>query len=153
MYKTKYKLANSDVRNRKSQHFDKEKIFWIKAGKKINVYDEIQANTEGTSVRSVLEKYGCIDPIMRPPEDSFYGEFDKMMSLRDVYEQQDKATELWTQLAPGIREKFHNDPREFVKDGPAYFAQEIEKYKTAQAKATKEAAKTETKTAEGVDKK
>lgn len=135
MYPVKYKLANCKDRNRKQQFFDKENIFWTKAGKKRNVYDEIQANTEGTSVREVLEKYGCIDPIMRPPENSFYGDFIGMMSLREAYEQQDRAAELWAQLSPGFREKFHNDPREFITNGEKVFSEEIKKYKEEQKKA------------------
>ena len=58
-------MANETIPFRKygdttsgEQTFDKDKIFIIKFGQKINVYDMMQENNVDTDIYKIMQKYG-----------------------------------------------------------------------------------------------
>ena len=55
-----------------------------------------------------------------------YGEF-KELDLQDVENGHKRALEMWNTLPLSIREKFHNNPNEFIKDGETWLKSEVEK--------------------------
>lgn len=77
-------------RNRVQQDFDRTKITYVKCGKEINIYDEIQANRVDTEIIPTLRKYGNLKPL-EVDYKGMYGEFQKM-DLRDVFELKQKQT-------------------------------------------------------------
>lgn len=118
-------------RQREQQNFDKEKITLTKAGKTYNVYDMIQEARTDTEIYPTLEKYGCLDKIICDiPE--VYADLTKAMELRDIYEQQKKAEELWYNLPLEIRKDFDHDPKKFALDGVEYFRKKAEEQKAAE---------------------
>lgn len=110
-------------------HFDRKKIFIIRNGKKINQYDEIQANNIDTDIYKVIEKYhgdekAAIEA-MKSNIPVMYGEFEKM-DLKDLELRHKKNLEMWNELPLTIREQFHNNPNEFAKDGEKWLKEQIE---------------------------
>lgn len=123
---TKYNLSAQPKRYRKQSSYDPEKIFIHKAGKDINVYDMIQEASEDTDIYKTLEKYGTIDSMYKYDK-AVYGEFEELMSLTDVLEINRKANQLWEQLPAGVREQFHNNPEELIKNGETWLKNELAK--------------------------
>lgn len=117
MQKIKYRVPNDGQRHRISQSFDKEKIFVIRCGKKINVYDEIQANAVDTDLYKTLEKYGSIDSLMKHDKQEIQTDFEELNSLMDLHEHAQKADEMWKGLPAGVREIFKNDKMNFLQNG------------------------------------
>lgn len=113
------------------QKYDHRKIFVVQAGKKINVYDRIQANSVDTNIYDVLEKYNCQPTLMNAEKfckteiPSFYGDFKKMTELRDLHEQQIQAQNLWDQLPHDIRKEFNHDKLEFIERGQNWLENKI----------------------------
>lgn len=130
-----------DRRERKCQHFDKEKITLKKAGKEFNVYDKIQENSEDTEIYEVLEKYGCIDKIILNKTD-VYADFTNFKDLRGLKEQQIAANNMFYSLPLEVRQKFNNDKNIFVKDGEKWLKEEIAAEKAKLEKLTKPAVET-----------
>lgn len=126
----------TDERQRKQQHFDREKIFVVKYGKKINQYDEIQAARADTEIYPTLEKYGCMQNAMTVLEDpskrqELYEDFNEMLNLRDVHDRQRAADNLWESLPLQIRNQFNHDPLEFMQNGEKWFKNFVNKIQTA----------------------
>lgn len=113
-------------RKRKSQSFDKTKIFLEKAGKKFNVYDKIQEAREDTEIIPTLRKYGCIDR-MELDHHAVYGDFREYGDLRDLKDKQIKANNMFYSLPLETRQKFNNDINQFIKDGEKYVKQLVDR--------------------------
>lgn len=123
-------------RERASQNFDKEKIHFVKNGKKINIYDFIQEGREDTEIYPTLEKYGCIDKMMLNREDVYtdYTELQKMRDLRGIKDFENQAKIMFYNLPTEVRKEFDNDINKFTRKADAY----IEKLKAEdKAKANK----------------
>lgn len=111
-------------RNRTQQEFDITKNFFMKAGEKINIYDQIQAATEDTEIYQTLEKYGSIKPL-EVDKKALYAEFEKLIDKRDLHEQEIQAKNMWDKLPYKVREQFHNDKLEFMENGQKWLEKEI----------------------------
>lgn len=118
-------------RNRVQQDFDRTKITYVKCGKEINVYDEIQANRVDTEIIPTLRKYGNLKPL-EVDYQGMYGEFQKM-DLRDVYDLKQKADDMFDSLPAEIKAQFNNDAKEFAEKAPKWLE---EKIKTSQPTTT-----------------
>ena len=105
------------------QEFDRTKITYMKCGKEINVYDEIQANREDTEIIPTLRKYGNLKP-MEVDYQAMYGEFQNM-DLRDVFELRDRAKEMYDNLPAEIKAQFNDDPKEFAEKAPQWLEEKI----------------------------
>lgn len=127
----KFRLSNGE-RVRKQQTYDREKIYVIKCGQKINVYDSIQEASVDTDIYKTLEKYGSIEPLMNPNLQEIREDFENYFTLMDLHEQIEKANNMWNKLDAGVREYFHNDKNEFVKNGQKWVEELIEKNKPPQ---------------------
>lgn len=112
-------------RKRKQQSFDKENITLTKAGKKFNVYDKIQEAREDTEIIPTLKKYGCIDR-MELDHHAVYGDFREYGDLRELKDQQIKATNMFYSLPLETRQKFNNNINTFIKDGEKYVKQLVD---------------------------
>ncbi len=119
----KYNLSAQPKRERKAQFFDREKIFVVKKGQKINVYDAIQEANVDTDIYKTLEKYGSIESMKKLNEPLVIQEFEKLLSLTDIIEINQKADELWEQLPAGVREEFHGDKNELLQRGEDWLKQ------------------------------
>ena len=128
-----YKGANmartKEERAKFQLNFDRKKIFVIRNGKKINQYDEIQANNVDTDIYAVIEKYhgderAAIEA-MKSNIPLMYGEFQNM-DLKDLELRHKKNLEMWNDLPLTIREQFHNNPNEFAKDGEKWLKEQLE---------------------------
>lgn len=117
-------FKNKTFRERASQKFDKNKIFFEKCGKKINVYDFIQEGREDTEIYPTLEKYGCIDKMMINKEDVFadYTELQKMQDLRGIKDFEIKAKQMFYNLPLDVRKEFDNDINKFTKGADEFVA-------------------------------
>lgn len=120
-------------RTKTSQTFDVENTFIVQAGKKINVYDMIQENSEDTDIYKTLEKYSSLEKIEMDHEGAF-AEIEEIQDLRDFQQKQERANNLWLNLPLEIREKFHNNPYEFQEKGKAW----LEEIHAEKAKIEKE---------------
>lgn len=115
---TEFKKRTERVRM--AQKFDREKIFIEKCGKKINVYDAIQAANEDCEIYEVLEKYGCIDRIKRDDE-AMYADVTQLQSLGDlrgVMEQKKMAEQMFYNLPLEVRREYDNDLNKFTTEAP-----------------------------------
>ena len=112
----KFRLPNSE-RIRIRQKFDPEKIFVIKAGQKINVYDAIQEASIDTDIYKTLEKYGSLDPLNKPNLQELQEEFTEFETLMSLQDKLKKADEMWNKLDAGVREQFQNDKMKFINNG------------------------------------
>lgn len=111
----KYRAANE--RTRAQQYFNTEEIHIIKAGKKINMQEYINANNEDAELIPTLKKYGCIDRIEKQnPADLNWGEENQNLRLEDAYDAMQKAKELWNSLNEKTREHYKNDFETFAKN-------------------------------------
>ena len=125
----------TDARERVQQSFDREKIFIVRYGKKINQYDSIQAARTDTEIYPTLEKYGCIEnalTVMNDPahREEVFAEFKEMRNMRDIHERQRAADNLWESLPRQIRKEFNHDPLEFMQNGEKWlknFAEQKQK--------------------------
>lgn len=117
----------NDIKRRyKPKEYDRKNIFWIKAGKKENIYDHIQASRGDTEIYPTLEKYGCIDR-MKLDGEAVYAEYTEMMNMRDIFELQKKGEEIWQGLPLETRKDFGNNKEEFIKHGEEYLLKKIKK--------------------------
>lgn len=107
-----------------SQTFDPEKNVIKRKGQTINLYDFIQENREDTEIYPTLEKYGSIDKII-VDKPKIYADFQELMSLRDIHEQEQKANELWESLPFDIRKEFSNDRLNFMQNGETWLKNKI----------------------------
>lgn len=111
------KYRGAHERTRAQQYFNTEEIHIIKAGKKINMQEFINANNEDAELIPTLEKYGCIDRIEKQnPAELKWGEENKNLRLEDAYEAMQKAKELWNSLNEKTREFYKNDFETFAKN-------------------------------------
>lgn len=113
---TKFRLPNGE-RIRIRQKFDPEKIFVIKAGQKINVYDAIQEASVDTDIYKTLEKYGSLEPLNKPNLQELQEEFAEFETLMTLQDKLKKADEMWNKLDAGVREQFQNDKMKFINNG------------------------------------
>ena len=128
---TKIPFKIRGQRERIQQSFDLEKISFLRNGKPVNLYNYIQEQTEDTDIYKTLEKYGCLDTLEKSTE-MIFGEFNECMDLRDIYEQDQAFKNLWNSLPIQIRETFHNDRLEFMKNGENWLKDQIAKEKAKQ---------------------
>lgn len=144
------KYRNAHERTRAQQYFNTDEIHVIKAGKKINMQEYINANNEDAELIPTLKKYGCIDSIEKQnPADLKWGEENKNLRLEDAYEALQKAKELWNSLNEKTREFYKNDFETFAKNfendrNKAIQLQiEFEKEQTQKIKESEKIAKTQ----------
>lgn len=116
---------------RKQQTFDKEKINIVKAGKKINVYDFIQAGKEDTEIYPTLEKYGCLDRLKLDAEQT-YGDIRAVKDLRNSLDQINAAKEIWINLPLETRREFNHSVKEFIEKGETWAKNKVEDLKKAE---------------------
>ncbi len=120
--------------NSKGQDFNKDEIFVIKAGKKINCYEEIQKNRDDTEIYPTLEKYGCLERMQLTVNDaeSLYADLTgQKFELRDILNQQKKANEMWENLPLDVRREFNHSKKEFLTKGKEWLKNKIETAKKA----------------------
>lgn len=129
-----------------AQTFDPEKNVINKKGQMINLYDFIQENREDTEIYPTLEKYGCLDKII-VDKPKIYADFQELMGLREIHEQERKAQRLWENLPIDVRKEFANDRLNFMQNGEKWLKEQIkaEKNKTQQATKPTEVKKDEQK--------
>lgn len=123
--------------NSKGQEFNKDEIFVIKAGKKINCYEEIQNNREDTEIYPTLEKYGCLDRMQLSIQDAtaLYADLTgQKFELRDMINQQKKADEMWENLPLDTRREFNHSKQEFLNNGAKWLKNKIDTAKAAEEK-------------------
>ena len=123
--------------NSKGQEFNKDEIFVIKAGKKINCYEEIQNNREDTEIYPTLEKYGCLDRMQLSIQDAtaLYADLTgQKFELRDMINQQKKADEMWENLPLDTRREFNHSKQEFLNNGAKWLKNKIDAAKAAEEK-------------------
>lgn len=134
---TKFRTAYGE-KLKVGKDFDHTKIFFKRAGQKVNIYDLIQAGREDTEIYPTLEKYGIVPSINSAAEffknngKGFYAEFEKTMNNRDYHELMQGATEQWENLPLSIREKFHNNKEEFMTNGLEWLDSELKKIERIQ---------------------
>lgn len=113
-----------EYRTRTQQSFDPEKIMIKQNGKMVNVYDMIQEARTDTEIYPTLYRYGCLDKMQINAQD-VYQEFDQLFTLRDIYEQKQKADELWASLPLEVRKEFNGNPQEFMQNGEKWLKNKI----------------------------
>lgn len=114
----------ANFRNRRQEHFDKEKIVLTKAGKTFNVYDAIQEAREDTELYPTLEKYGCI-PQEKLEPGKVYADFTAFKELREMKDQQIAAMNMWNALPLETRKHFQNDIHLFAKEGEKFLREKM----------------------------
>lgn len=122
----------------KTQHFDKDNIFIVQAGKKINVYEMIQANREDTEIYAIMDKYGTKNPLeneyvkgkLGVDTQKIYGEFQNI-NLMDAQNALIVTENIWKQLPLEIRNEFGNSKTEFLARGEKW-AKEKENIRKAE---------------------
>ena len=134
---TKIPFKVRGQREKIAQNYDIEKISFLRNGKPVNLYNYIQEQTEDTDIYKTLEKYGCLDTLELKTEQIF-GEFNKCMDLRDVYEQDQEFKNLWNSLPIKVREEFKNDRLLFMKNGENWLKNQLEKERKEQGLETHE---------------
>lgn len=133
----------------KTQHFDKDNIFIVQAGKKINVYDMIQANREDTEIYAIMNKYGTKQPLENEyvkgklgiDTEKVYGEFQNI-NLMDAQNALIATENIWKQMPLDIRNQFGNSKTEFLARGEKW-AKEQNDLRKAQLAKEQEITKTE----------
>ena len=128
---TKIPFKIRGQRERIQQSFDLKKISFLRNGKPVNLYNYIQEQTIDTDIYKVLEKYGCLDTLEKDTE-MIFGEFNECLNLRDIYEQDQAFKNLWNSLPIQVREVFHNDRLEFMKNGENWLKNELSKQQPEQ---------------------
>lgn len=111
------------------QKFDKKNIFIEMKGKKINMYDMIQAGREDTELYATLEKYGCIkqEVLDAKKADAVYGDLTEITNLRSHEHQLKKAENLWKGLPLETRREFDHDIHKFMDNGMEWTINKIKK--------------------------
>lgn len=117
------KFRKRGDRTEVGQKFDIKNTFWIKAGKKINVYDYIQSESEDTDIYKTLEKYGSLEKIELDHK-GFYGDFETMDKMA-LHEKLKKAEELWGGLPIEVKTEFNNDKLKFMQEGKDWLQKKI----------------------------
>lgn len=111
------KFRGFGERTRAQQKFDTDSIYIEKAGQHINMQEFINANNEDAELIPTLEKYKCIDKIVKQdPSELNFGEENQNLNLMDAMNIMDKAREVWNGLNHATRAYYHNDVREFIKN-------------------------------------
>lgn len=113
-----------DEHKREQQKFDIKKTYFIRKGKKINVYDFIQSNREDTEIIPTLRKYGNLKP-MEVDYEGMYETFTEKIGLREVLDLNRKAEEMFDSLPAEIKVQFNNDKYEFAEKGQAWLNEKI----------------------------
>lgn len=113
------------TRERAQQEFDYKTITFKRKGVDVNIYDFIQAGREDTEILPTLRKYGNLEP-MKTDYKAMYGDFQKLMDLRNVYEIKQKADDLWDQLPAEVKAEFNNDAKEFAENGLEWLNKKIQ---------------------------
>ena len=109
----------------KGTTFDKDATFTL-GGKEQSIYAYTQAQREDCEIYPTLEKYGCLDKIMRTPQE-LYGDASQMKDLRGTLEDAAKKEQIWNTIPLDIRNQFNNDPDEFMKNGMEWAEKEMQK--------------------------
>ena len=130
-------------RCRKAQTFDKENIFIIIRGEKINIYKMIQEAREDTEIAEVLKRYGCIEKLGIDNKKT-YDSLVEINDLRDIYEAKNRADQLWETLPIEVRKEFNNNAHEFMKNGEKWLKDKIAKEEALKPQPQPEATQTET---------
>ena len=129
------------------QHFDEENIHIIRAGKKMNNQEWIDANNVDVELVPTLEKYGVLDKPMveklqlvekiglLKKEAAKYGDENQNLNFVDGQNIIKKGQEIWENLNAKTREYFHNDIEEFIQKAEGVykkFKKEIDEAKQMQ---------------------
>ena len=137
----KFKMYEKYGKKRNAQSFDLENIFTIKAGKKYNNYEAIQAAREDTEIYPTLEKYGSIEAassVMNRTKDQLEGygaDLRGVTNLRDVFEMQRAAEIMWQNLPLDIRREFNHSQEDFIKNGQKWINDRIKQIDTERKEA------------------
>lgn len=106
-------------RQRKTFNFNPDEIFIEKAGKKINVQNWIDQNTDETNIYKMIEKYHGVENI-EPKLGGIIGDLTEYNGLIDILDKEKKAQNAWNDLPIEIRNQFGNDKYNFIKNGMAW---------------------------------
>lgn len=120
----------------KGQDFNKDKIVITQAGKTFKVYDWIQEGREDTEIYPTLEKYGNLKP-MQVDGRELHADFGELKNLRNLFEIDQKSTEMWNKLPLEIRNHFNNDRSLFVEQGEQWLNDLMAKKTEAKKEETK----------------
>ena len=132
-------------KNRKITVFGKPTIKM--AGKELDLRKMIHKNAENTGIYEQIELYG-LNPIQPISVEETVMDFTKVAGdLRSVIDKGLKAREMFKNLPIEVRQKFNNDPEQFMREGPSWLEEQHkqilkkqEEIKLAQQKATEGAA-------------
>lgn len=123
------------IEESKGSEFGKPKF--KKYGKEIDIQEYIEAGRDDTEIYPCLEKYGCLKPLERTPSE-IYADCTEYNDLRSTIEKGRKIKEIWANMPNHIKNKFNNDPNEFIDRGMDWAKSEMQK--EAEAKKTLETA-------------
>lgn len=108
----------------KTTSFDipKEKIFITLQGKKVNLYDRIQAANIDVDIYETLEKYNmaptlanCEEILEKRP--LLYADISRIQEFEHPQDAIDYANKQWQMLPLKVRNEFGNDIRRFMQEG------------------------------------
>lgn len=97
-----------------------------KFGKEIDIQEYIEAGRDDTEIYPCLEKYGCLKPLERTPSEIF-ADCTEYNDLRTTIEKGRKLKEIWANMPNHIKNKFNNDPNEFIDRGMDWAKKEMQK--------------------------
>lgn len=114
-----------------AQTYDRKKIKAKKCGKEYNVYDEIQAQNIDTDIKEVLKKYHCsMDAAIEIMQSrggvvGIYSDIvelqEKAQDLPSLMKLQNYVQEQFDQLPLELKQKYGNNPEEFLKNAEIEF--------------------------------
>ncbi len=104
-----------------------------KYGKEIDIQEYIEAGRDDTEIYPCLEKYGCLKPLERTPSE-IYADCTEYNDLRSTIEKGRKLKEIWANMPNHIKNKFNNDPNEFIDRGMDWAKKEMDKQTAEQKK-------------------
>lgn len=119
----KYKMLQA--KKTPGQTFNKDEIFIIKAGKKINMYQMIQEAREDTEIYPTIEKYGTIEKLKLNTEE-VYADVSNAMNLRNALDKSREIENVWYNLPLETRQEFNHSPKEFAERGYDWLNKKIE---------------------------
>lgn len=103
-------------RQRKTFSFNPDEMFIEKAGKKINIQNWIDQNTDETNIYRMIEKYHGVENI-EPKLGGIIGDLTEYNGLKDILDKEKKAQNAWNDLPIEIRNQFGNNKYNFIKNG------------------------------------
>jgi len=117
-----FSIAEENTKEYKGLNTGRPKIKM--KGKEIDIYDLIQAAREDTEIYPTLEKYGCIDKIMRNNE-GIFADLTNIKDLRNSLEQMKAAEDMWLGLPLEVRAEYNHSIHEFLDEGQEKLTKQI----------------------------